>query len=102
MIIPSQPNVADCIEYCRHCVDIWRSYIIATAAYLERKHLGVTTLRRRLSSSRMNGVRFDSRPQRRTITGDIKISSVAVGAIGWLDLQSSHSTIMPATYLWWF
>src|SRR5204863_4776642 len=22
--------------------------------------------------------------------------------IGWLDLQSSHSTITPATYLWWF
>src|SRR5437899_11533867 len=50
----------------------------------------------------MNGVRFDSRPQRCTKTGDIKISSVAVGAIGWLDLQSSHSTITPATYLWWF
>jgi len=28
----------NCIEYCRHCVDIWRSYIIATAAYLEQKH----------------------------------------------------------------
>ena len=26
--------------------------------------LGVTTLRRRLSNSRMNGVRFDSGPQR--------------------------------------
>src|SRR5437879_10139034 len=55
--------------------------------------MGVTTLRGRLSSSRMNGVRFDSRPQRCTKTGDIKISSVAVGAIGWLNLQSSHSTI---------
>src|SRR5882724_11252514 len=28
----------NCIEYCRHCVDIWRSYIIATAAYLEQKY----------------------------------------------------------------
>src|SRR5438093_12522052 len=33
---------------------------------------GVTTLRRRLSSSRMNGVWFDSRPQRLKKTGEYK------------------------------